>query len=106
MALDFGLSMVTTKWVYTGEDDWKYIKKGFIEASLYYMLKHPAVHDFLLRIIHFNQFYPGTRLVNRYRYWSWSLNPALRRMSHYKLLPGGFVGVTKNASYGKGAMHH
>jgi hypothetical protein len=33
-------------------------------------------------------------------YAGFSFNPALKRMRDYKIIPGGYAGVTKNRSYG------
>ena len=46
---------------------------------------------------------PSTNICSRNFEWGWSLNPSLRRMKDYFILPGGLAGVTGYRSYGKGA---
>jgi|688.fasta_scaffold2084097_1 hypothetical protein len=36
-------------------------------------------------------------------YCGFTFNPSMHRMSHYKLIKGGYVGLTSNATFGYGA---
>ena len=93
-ALDEADKNVRTKWIFHSEDDWEYIKPGFIEMSMQYLNKYSNVHNIFLRK-QTDNYDPKTLIVNDKDWmWGFSLNPHLGRTADYLILKGGYTGVT------------
>lgn len=107
-SVDYAYSLVDTEYIFHMEEDWEFLKPGFIEASLAVLeqdtnilqvwlrglddhtLKHPYQSD--------RYEVDGNELVlNEYagHRGGFSFNPALNRLSDYKTFPNGYDGCTR-----------
>lgn len=104
-AIDYGYSRVTTPFIFHMEDDWEYIRPGFIERSLLVLDGNPKCLQVWIRGLDDTQGHPveeadyltrgvrWRRLSFDYNFrgvWhGFSLNPGLRRFADYAAI-GGF----------------
>ncbi len=111
-SIDKGYEMITTPYVFHMEDDWEFVKPGFIEVSKEVLdaddniiqvwlrglddttIKHPYRPDIFLSPI------TNTKMVLvEYGYqniWhGFSFNPGLKRLKDWKDLPNGFAGIER-----------
>lgn len=63
------------------------------------MEKHPNVVNYYSRW-QTDEYDPKTSIVNLDWFWGFSLGPGMKKMRDYTILPGGYVGVTHNRTYG------
>lgn len=104
-SLDKLLSMVTTEYVFSTEDDWLYYRNpGFIEKSMQILESNPDIHQVWIRD-DTDHHHPlnGAEVINGvqvrsvkhgyHKHWNgWSWNPGLRRMSDIKrFFPNGLI---------------
>ena len=108
-ALDQAYKHIETEYFFSSEDDWEYLRPGFIEYSLQALMFDPKLNGLLYshQVTYLSDFfYAGPLNIiteHQLRFFSGlSLNPSGRRMKEYRMLEGGYTGATFNMSYGKG----
>lgn len=93
-SIDKAYSQVTTKYIFHCEDDWDFLRKGFIEDSLTLMEAFPklitvwgrSVHDYPADFFADQvQAYQGIR-YREVRKEIFTLNPSLKRLNDYHLM--------------------
>ena len=97
-ALDALMKKVQTPFYFNLEDDWQFVKPGFIELSFEVMQRHSQMINLVLRGAGNANGHPELQrqgepfniLTTAYKgiWHGFSFNPSLRRLSDYKLLPG------------------
>lgn len=98
-SIDRLYSDIDTEWIFHVEDDWEFLKKGFIEESMKFMKEDPMIIQAWLRGRDDTNGHPliyGDKYdVLSYGYqgvWNgFSLNPGLRRRRDYSLVAPFFV---------------
>jgi hypothetical protein len=97
-ALDALMQKVNTPYYFSLEDDWQFVKSGFIELSFEALARHDKMINLLLRgtnnanghpeLITDND--PFNILTTAYKgiWHGFSFNPSLRRLHDYRALPG------------------
>lgn len=108
-AIDQAYKYIETEHYFYAEGDFDYMRSGFIEYCLQSMQYSPNISyttiyegfrsfNRLLKVgplntvNHFNSYFSG------FSFW-----PSVYKMSHYRLIEGGYNFATFNLSYGKGA---
>lgn len=104
-SLDKLISMVTTEYIFSTEDDWTYHQNpGFIERSMKILEENPNIHQCWIRdsIDHHHPL-NGIEVISGievqgvkhgyHKHWNgWSWNPGLRRVSDIKtFFPNGLI---------------
>ena len=95
---------VVTPWIFHSEDDWQFLRPGFIEASLEIMMKHREIVQVWLRE---DCGHPAEKL-EKYDFltmaqnwgggWSgFSFNPGLKRLADYQAIDS-YAEKTKNCA--------
>lgn len=96
-SVDLAYARVTTPWIFHCEDDWLFVKSGFIENSLSVMRDRPEIITVWLRSWSDTNGHPldpilpgeNHRLVAatyRGKWHGFTFNPGLRRLSDYQRL--------------------
>ena len=104
-SIDYAYSLVDTKYIFHMEEDWLFLKPGFIEDSIAVLEEDPNILQVWLRGIDdltlphpwFPDVYEvnGKKLVMNQQVGMWggiSLNPGLNRLSDWKSFPEGYNG--------------
>ncbi len=95
VALDTLWSQVKTEYAFTMEDDWEFLKEGFVEASMGIMRHHKSVLQVWLKELEKKNTHPvewtshiGYGLFkNSPTLWAWHrFNPSLKRKADYDLI--------------------
>jgi hypothetical protein len=107
-SIDTAYSMVTTPYIFHMEEDWQFVKSGFIEASKPVLEAAENVVQVWLRGLDDTTLQhpclPGTYevdgnqlvVVDYNGVWNgFSFNPSLKRLSDWKLLPNGYDGIPR-----------
>ena len=109
-ALDQIYKYIDTDYYFHSEEDWEYLKSGFIEYGIQAHEFDPKLNGMHMshgNIYSSNLFMAGPlRIITELqakRYSGLSFNPTVRRMKEYRLLEGGYTGASLNMSYGRGA---
>jgi hypothetical protein len=92
-ALDFLWSKVKTDYAFQMEDDWEFLREGFIEKSMAILKDNPYILQVWLQPLETNNQHPVT-WSNEYGtfklshdLWAWHrFNPSLKRKSNYDLI--------------------
>ena len=79
------------------------IKGGVIEGSIKYLQQEPKMLQIWYDLHGGTVFAQGNLVDNNWEEAGFSFCPAVWRMSDYYLLEGGFTGVTRDVSKGRGA---
>lgn len=87
-SIDRAYSIVTTDYIFHLEDDWVFYRDGFIEESLYILVREPKCSMVWLRERNDTNGHPinrhGQLMANYKQKWhGFTFNPALRRRSDY-----------------------
>jgi hypothetical protein len=105
-ALDILLGhFVSTAYYFYTEDDWLMIRGEVLEENIKRLEQNPKV----LQVWNRNHGVetivdPVTRIVDDSWQWAgFSFNPSVNRMADYRLIEGGFSGISQNMSFGLGA---
>lgn len=100
--IDHAYGLVKTPWIFHCEDDWEFLRGGFIEASLEIMQKWDHVLQCWIRedsthpVVSLEQYPFPTMMLDWQGSWSgFAFNPGLRRLADYRIL-----GSYQNASAG------
>lgn len=107
-SIDYAYSLVDTKYVFHMEEDWLFLKKGFIEDSMKILEADPNIIQVWLRGIDDttapHPWKPDVYeldglkcvLLEYTGIWNgFSLNPGLKRLSDWKKLPNGYNGCER-----------
>ena len=107
-SIDYAYSMVETEYIFHMEEDWLFLKKGFIEDSMKVLEADDNILQVWLRGIDDEtakhpwnpQIYEvdGLHMVflNYTGIWNgFSFNPGLKRLSDWKKLPNGYDGCDR-----------
>ena len=107
-SVDYAYSLVNTEYIFHMEEDWNFIKPGFIEDSMAVLEEDPnilqvwlrGVDDQTLQVPYYPDLYEinNKRLVlNRYSgmWGGFSFNPGLNRLSDWKIFPNGYNGCER-----------
>ena len=95
-AIDLALKLVKTPYVYYNEDSRKMIKGGVIRESIDLLEKEPKLLQTWYALHEGAQFTEGNKVDPNWQSGGFSFLPAVWRMADYRLLEGGFAGVTKD----------
>ena len=100
-SIDKAYSQVNTPYVFHLEDDWKFVKEGFIEDSMKILEHKPKVINVWIRALTDTMEHPfskekyttqdiGYHIMDRYYngYTGFSTNPGLRRLSDHNRIGG------------------
>jgi hypothetical protein len=115
-AIDLAYSLVQTPFIFHLEDDWRFLKPGFIERSMPILLAEPLCFQVWLRGFTEGTSHPiepgrlwsgdvDWRRVSRdFRtgHYGFSFNPGLRRLRDYQLI--GSYGAWVESGLGQGAL--
>jgi hypothetical protein len=103
-SIDMAYSTVETEWIFHCEDDWTFLRPGFIEDSMAVLRENPRTLQVWLRDLWDTNGHPPERALRRTaggvqyrrvttgyplagRLWhGFSFNPGLRRLEDYRLL--------------------
>jgi hypothetical protein len=102
MANDIAFSLVKTPYAYFSEDDMWLIEKGVIKMNIEKLESDPTI----LQVLNNKAFHPKIAQTDGFvdpNRFVFSFNPTVTRMDVYRQIPGGYTGITKNASFGTGA---
>jgi glycosyltransferase involved in cell wall biosynthesis len=107
-SIDKAYGMVETPYIFHMEEDWEFLKPGFIEASKPVLEADPNIIQVWLRGIDDttlpHPYYPDRYEVNENQMvlvqyagiWNgFSFNPGLKRLSDWKALPNGYDGCER-----------
>ncbi len=95
-AIDEALKLVKTPYVYYNEDNRKMIKGGVIRESIDLLEREPKLLQTWYSLHEGAQFAEGNKVDPNWQLGGFSFLPAVWRMADYRLLEGGFAGVTKD----------
>jgi hypothetical protein len=112
-SIDTAYSMVKTSYIFHMEEDWQFLKPGFIEASKPVLEADENIIQVWLRGLDDptvqHPYEDGVYEVNENKmvlmsYWGmwngFSFNPGLKRLSDWKSLPNGYDGIKRHTSTG------
>jgi len=107
VALDILWSQVKTPFAFTMEDDWEFIKEGFIEESMEILKYNPTILQVWIKEIGNTNQHP-LRLCKNYSVfkngiglWAWHrFNPSLKRKKDYDLIAPFIKYTTFNKNKG------
>jgi len=107
-SIDKAYGMVETPYIFHMEEDWEFLKPGFIEASKPVLEADPNIIQVWLRGIDDttlpHPYYPDRYEVNGHQMvlvqyagiWNgFSFNPGLKRLSDWQTLPNGYDGCDR-----------
>lgn len=112
-SIDLAYQQVTTPYIFHCEDDWEFIRTGFIQESLTLLQKHPNVsvvqlrgrveHNKLLKLPSKNfqgiDYFLAEKSTDK-RYFSYGYNPSLRRLVDYQhIAPFADIGGESEVSW-------
>ena len=109
-ALDQIYKYIDTDYYFHSEEDWEYVRSGFIEYGIQAHEFDPKLNGLHIthRVNYESEFFLAGPLkiiteLQAKRYSGLSFYPTVRRIKEYRLLEGGYTGASLNMSYGKGA---
>lgn len=107
-SVDFAYSLVDTEYIFHMEEDWNFIKSGFIEDSIAVLEEDSNILQVWLRGIddntlqhpYYNTLYEVNNnqlVLNQFSgiWGGFSFNPGLNRLSDWKILPNGYAGCKR-----------
>lgn len=107
-AIDVAYKFIETEYYFHTEDDWRYIRSGFIEYSLYIIKAEPKTSGVWL-------FQPKDFTPSKGKKWQvvtfretgiypgFTLTPSIHRLSDYQQWPGGLSNLTYYSTIQMGA---
>ena len=98
-SIDLAYSQVTTPYIFHCEDDWTFIRSGFIQESFQLLEKlphasliqlrgraeNPVLGNLPLKVSLDISYFLATKKLDK-RYFGYSFNPSMRRLSDYQLV--------------------
>lgn len=104
-SIDRAYSMVETEYIFHCEDDWLFLRKGIIADSVALMDNDPSIAlvwargdegapKWIKKTARTVQSGVAIRPIDPRAHHLWgnfTFNPGLRRLSHYKMMPGGYT---------------
>lgn len=116
-SIDTAYAQVTTELVFHLEEDWEFIRPGFIEHSLNHLRRYRKCITLSLRRFDDQQNHPVKRehleddFLLYKPFWrgcwvGYGFNPSLRRMSDYQSLIGGYSGFGNRREISIGLFYY
>jgi GT2 family glycosyltransferase len=106
-SIDKAYRTVTTPWIFHTEDDWEFLRPGFIEDSMEILKKHPSIWTVSLRANdcngHPNGYepeFPGIWMQEKNWGNGWgsmNFNAGLRRLSDYERIEKNYYKIAGDA---------